>query len=77
MVSPADEPHLRAILADVQAGAARSEWLADAPVPARDRDALADWLLNEGLIRLEDPLEDRYLLTNRGARALALVSSKQ
>jgi len=69
VVTPADEALLRDILSDVEAGAARDSWLTGRAAP-RERDALADWLLNEGLIRLEDPLADRYALSPKGMRLL-------
>jgi ATP-dependent DNA helicase RecQ len=70
VVTPADEPLLRALLAQVEAGAPRSAWLADAGATPRKRDGLADWLLNEGMIRLVDPLADSYALAPKGIRAL-------
>jgi ATP-dependent DNA helicase RecQ len=70
VITPADEPRLRAILAHVAAGDDRARWLYDDATPAHHRDALADWLLNEGLLRLEDPLEDVYALTRKGEVAL-------
>jgi ATP-dependent DNA helicase RecQ len=75
-VTPADEPHLRAILAHVAAGDARPVWLAGERVNPRERDALADWLLKEGLLELEDPLADGYALTARGRKEVEVGSKK-
>ena len=60
-VTPDDEPHLRALLD----AAARGEPLEGAT--RRDR-ALADWLVAEGLLRLDDPLVGRFVLTPAGQR---------
>ena len=65
VVTPADEPALRALLAAVAAG----EPAAGHDAPRRDRQ-LADWLVAEGLLRLADPLGARFELTPAGQRRL-------
>ena len=67
-VLPADETALRAILGAVEKGEPRAEWLPDES--PRRRDALADWLLANGLLDLADPLRDVYALTPKGVKAL-------
>ena len=67
-VTPSDEADLRAILAHVADGDPREAWLRG--TSPRRRDALADWLLSDGLLDLVDPLEDAYALTPRGLKVL-------
>ena len=68
VVTPADEPALRAILAAV----AQGEPAAGHGAPRRDRE-LADWLVAEGLLRLADPLDARFELTPAGQRRLGTL----
>ena len=65
---PEDEPLLRRILSHVHQGDALSDWLQ--AVSPRKRNGLVDWLANEGLIRLTDPLQERFELTPKGLRAI-------
>ncbi|PSQ80610.1 MAG: RecQ family ATP-dependent DNA helicase, partial [Bacteroidetes bacterium QS_8_68_15] len=73
VVTPSDEPALRQILRAVQGGCPREAWFAEseeeAP-PAPRRDALSTWLVRKGYLRLDDPLEERFALTDRGERFL-------
>ena len=65
LVTPSDEPALRAILSAVARGASA----AGHDAPRRDRQ-LADWLVAQGLLRLADPLDARFELTPAGQRRL-------
>ncbi len=67
-VTPEDERDLVAILGAVRGGTPREAWLPD--TTPRRRDALADWLLAEGLLDLTEPLADVYALTPKGLKAL-------
>ena len=69
VVVPSDEPDLLAILQ----GVARGDTPAGPDAPRRER-ALADWLVNEGLLRLVDPLGVRFEVTPRGQRHLERVT---
>jgi hypothetical protein len=70
VVTPEDEPLLRRILEHVERGEPRAAWLAGEGLPAPRRDGLADWLVHEGLLRVEDPLADRLALTPKALRLL-------
>jgi ATP-dependent DNA helicase RecQ len=69
-VTPEDEPLLRRLLEHVARGEARAAWLAGEGLPPHRRDGLADWLVHEGLLRVEDPLTDTLALTPKGLRLL-------
>ena len=62
LVTAADEPDLRALLAALADGQPRHAW----PVPTPRADALAAHLLGEGLATLADPLGETLELTDRG-----------
>ena len=68
-VTPADEPLLRALLGHVGRGDAPAAWLPG--TPAARRDGLLDWLAQEGLVRLDDPLAPLWALTPKGLRSAA------
>ncbi|GAB5534762.1 MAG: ATP-dependent DNA helicase RecQ [Rubricoccaceae bacterium] len=68
VVMPEDEPLLRRILDHVNQGDPVSIWLEG--VSPRKRNGLVDWLANEGLIRLSDPLNETFELTPKGLRAM-------
>lgn len=67
-VTPEDEPMLERLLEEVRDGLPPEAWLATSGLPVHRRVGLADWLVNEGMLRVEEPLEGRYALTERGAR---------
>ena len=68
-VTPEDEGDLRAVLRGIAPGLPRAEWELGAMAPRR-RDALLDWLLFDGLVRLDDPLADTFSVTPKGRKAL-------
>ncbi len=70
VVEPSDEADLLAILRAVE----RGERPAGPDAPRRERE-LADWLVNEGLLRLADPLAVRFELTPRGQRHIERVTA--
>ncbi|OZC04604.1 hypothetical protein BSZ36_05530 [Rubricoccus marinus] len=67
-VTPEDESDLITILGAVERDEPRASWLPD--TSPRRRNALADWLLAEGLLDLAEPLADVYALTPKGLKAL-------
>ncbi|PSQ70193.1 MAG: RecQ family ATP-dependent DNA helicase [Bacteroidetes bacterium QH_2_67_10] len=73
VVTGSDEPALRRVLRAVEDGRPRGAWFADdeddAP-PAPRRGALCAWLARKGYLRLDDPLEERFALTDKGERFL-------
>ena len=68
VVTGADEGILRELLRHVDGGTPREAWFADreAPAPRHRIDALLRWLVDEGYIRLKDPLNGRFTLTGVG-----------
>ena len=64
-VTSEDEPALRRLLEAARHGAPREAWAVAAGVSQRETDRLAEWLVQEGLLRLEAPLEARYALTDK------------
>ena len=67
-VTPDREPLLRAILARVREEVPREEWFEEADVPRHEIDALLNWLVEQGYLTLEAPLEGRFALTDEGRR---------
>ncbi len=68
VVTPADESLLRRILTHVEQGDRRDIWLDGEGISAYRRDGLGDWLINEGYIKITDPLTDLLALTPKGHR---------
>jgi ATP-dependent DNA helicase RecQ len=66
VVTPEDEPTLRTILQRVRADAPRHDWFDDPPAPRHRIDALVNWLAAEGYLRMENPLDGTFALTERG-----------
>lgn len=66
VILPEDEPALRHLLGAVREGQPRAQWLERAPVPDHRLDGLLDWLVREGYLQAPDPLEERFLLTEKG-----------
>ena len=64
-VTPDDERALRQLL-----DAAARDALHGTDAPRRQRE-LADWLVAQGLLRLDDPLAGRFALTPAGQRRLS------
>jgi ATP-dependent DNA helicase RecQ len=65
-VTPDQEPYLHTILQNVAAEAPRSAWFPDGEVPPHRVDAMANWLVQEGYLTLDDPLEGVFSLTETG-----------
>jgi ATP-dependent DNA helicase RecQ len=72
VVTSSDEPALRLLLRAVRNGRVREAWFEDTEEPSpQKRAALCAWLVEKGYLRLEDPLEERFALTERGEAFLA------
>ena len=84
-ITPADESTLRHILRQVADDVPRASWfgdeaLSDSPADAqavRDAagpnyriDGLLDWLIREGYLTLDDPLQETYAVTDKAGRFL-------
>ncbi len=65
VVTPADEELLVQILERVRGGATQDEWF-DAPQPPNRLEALTDWLMSEDYLRVDAPLEGKFVLTEKG-----------
>ena len=66
VVTPDDEPVLRTILQRVGNGTPRTDWFDEPPCPRHRVDALVNWLVAEGYLQTENPLDGTYVLTERG-----------
>ena len=65
-VTPDEEPVLRRILKQVRASVPRDEWFDDLPVPSYRIEELLGWLVEEEYLVLENPLEGKFQLTEKG-----------
>jgi ATP-dependent DNA helicase RecQ len=65
VVTPDDEPLLRQVLRRSAEGASRDDWFDEAPPPHR-LDALVNWLVAEGYLTAQNPVEGEYVLTDEG-----------
>ena len=68
VITPSDEPLLRRLLDHATRGDDPSAWLAGEALPPHRVDALADWLVHEGYLRVADPLDGTFALTEKGER---------
>lgn len=66
-ITPADEPLMRHIMRQVARNTPRVEWAQgqDTP-PAHRMHALLDWLVQKSYLRLTDPLNETFDVTERG-----------
>ncbi|WP_457653922.1 RecQ family ATP-dependent DNA helicase [Rhodocaloribacter sp.] len=76
VVLPEDEPALRHLLGAVHERLPRARWFEGAPVPEHRLDGLLEWLVREGYLHTPDPLEERFLLTEKGEAYLARTESR-
>ncbi|MEM1043330.1 MAG: ATP-dependent DNA helicase RecQ [Bacteroidota bacterium] len=67
-VTPEDEPVLRRLLAHAARGDDRAGWLSGEGLPPHRIDGLADWLVHEGYLRIDDVLQGTFALTKRGEK---------
>ena len=66
VVTPEDEELLRTILQRSADGVPRDEWFEDPPAPRHRIDALVNWLVAEGYLAAEDPVEGVFTPTPDG-----------
>lgn len=64
-VTPADESLLRHILQQVEEAVPRGDWFDRASVPPHKIEGLVNWLVAEGYLTLEAPLDARFALTEK------------
>jgi len=70
VITPEDEPLLRKILRRVANETPRNDWFEKPPAP-RDRiDALVNWLVAEGYLQMDAPLDGQFVLTDKGEEML-------
>jgi ATP-dependent DNA helicase RecQ len=67
-VTPDEEPVLRHILGQAAEETPREQWFDDPPVPPPRIDELVRWLIDEGYLTLEAPLNGTFRLTEKGKR---------
>ncbi len=65
-VTPEDEPVLRTILRQAKKELPRTDWFDEPPAPRHRVDALVNWLVAEGYLTMEAPLQDAFSLTEKG-----------
>jgi ATP-dependent DNA helicase RecQ len=71
VVTPDDEPHLRTILRQAADGVPRADWFEETSVPRHRIDSLINWLVAEGYLTAQDPVEGIYALTEEGRAHLS------
>ena len=64
-VTPKDEPVLRRILEQIDESVSRDDWFDEPPVPPHRIEELVDWLVTEGYLAVDDPLEGEVRLTKK------------
>jgi len=70
VITPEDEPLLGKILRRVANETPRNDWFETPPAP-RDRiDALVNWLVAEGYLQMDAPLDGQFVLTDKGEEML-------
>jgi ATP-dependent DNA helicase RecQ len=69
-VTPDDEPVLRHILEQVHESVPRGDWFDDPPAPQHRIEELVNWLVTEGYLTVEDPLEGEVQLTEKAVDRL-------
>ncbi|PEN12886.1 RecQ family ATP-dependent DNA helicase [Longibacter salinarum] len=70
-VTPEDEETLRHILKSVAEGEERDSWFDDPGERVRYQvDRLVDWLVRHDYLSLKDPLDERYVVTEKASRFL-------
>ena len=71
VVTAAQEEQLRRILEQVQDDVPRGDWFEQREVPRHEVDVLVNWLVQRGYIRMSDPLNGRFVLTDAGRAQMA------
>jgi ATP-dependent DNA helicase RecQ len=70
-ITPDDEDMLRRILNRVADDQPRQAWFDEGEATHRYQvDRLVDWLVRHDYLRLDDPLDERYSVTEKAGRFL-------
>jgi ATP-dependent DNA helicase RecQ len=64
-VTPDEEPLLRHILEQAGASIPREDWFDNPPVAAHRIDELVNWLVTEGYLALDQPLDGQFRITEK------------
>lgn len=69
VITPKDEPVMRQILHAVAHDTPRADWFGETlPAPLYQIEGMIDWLVQEGYLRLTDPFEEHFSITEKAAR---------
>ena len=67
VITPDDEPVMRHILHQIENDVPRHAWFDEQPVPDHHVDGLIDYLVQEGFLYVEAPLEEIFSITEKAA----------
>ncbi len=67
VITPDDEPVMRHILHQIEQDVPRHAWFDEQPVPDHHVDGLIDYLVQEGFLYVEAPLEEIFSITEKAA----------
>ena len=67
VITPDDEPVMRHILHQIEHDIPREDWFDDTLATDRHIDGLIDWLVQEGFLRVEAPLDEIFSITEKAA----------
>ena len=70
VITPDDEPVMRHILSQIEQEVPRDEWFDEKSTSDRHIDGLIDWLVQEGFLRVEAPLEEVFSITEKAAELM-------
>ena len=77
VITPDDEPVMRHILQQIEDDVPRPRWFAGQPVPGHRVDGLIDYLVQEGFLRVEEPLEEVFSITQKAATLMEQWKPRQ
>ena len=67
VITPDDEPVMRHILHQIENDIPRDDWFDDTLATDLHIDGLIDWLVQEGFLRVEAPLDEVFSITEKAA----------
>jgi ATP-dependent DNA helicase RecQ len=70
VITPEDEPIMREILRQIQQDVPRAQWFDEATQSDRRIDSLVDWLVQEGFLQVEEPLEEVFSITEKATQMM-------
>ncbi len=70
IITPEDEPVMRHILRQIEQEVPRARWFEALPASERHLDGLIDYLVQEGFLRVEAPLEEVFSITEKAAELM-------